>query len=190
MPPEENPEVQALGALWDSDTKCWYIDSSELPARYWRWLMDVESDDDTDNESSIVSSQAYVAATTTPCQACQSPIEVICIYCETGAVAGEPLMRFTVCDVGSIDDALARQLKAWPGFHAVAGTDADEGADDGAPYFANHCARCGAVQADMYLHSEPEQPFFDIPNAAPGSITLTPLSGTIQLSGDQHFGFE
>jgi hypothetical protein len=39
----------------------------------------------------------------------------------------------------------------------------------------------------MYLHSEPDEPFFDIPGAAPGSISLTPLSGTIRLSGDEHF---
>jgi hypothetical protein len=42
----------------------------------------------------------------------------------------------------------------------------------------------------MYLHSEPYEPFFDIPSAAPGSIQLTPLMGQVQLSGDEHFRFE
>jgi hypothetical protein len=40
---------------------------------------------------------------------------------------------------------------------------------------------------DMYLHSEPGEIFFDIPSSAPGSIELTPLAGSIQLSGDEHF---
>jgi hypothetical protein len=37
------------------------------------------------------------------------------------------------------------------------------------------------------LHSEPGDPFFNIPRAAPGSIKLTPLVGRIRLSGDEHF---
>jgi hypothetical protein len=39
----------------------------------------------------------------------------------------------------------------------------------------------------MYLHSEPDEPFFDILDAAPGSIRLTPLTGTVRLSGDEDF---
>jgi hypothetical protein len=39
----------------------------------------------------------------------------------------------------------------------------------------------------MYLHSEPDQPFFDIPSASRASIELTPLTASIQLSGDEHF---
>ena len=37
---------------------------------------------------------------------------------------------------------------------------------DQASCFANHCPRCGAMQEDLYLHSEPDQPFFGIPEAA------------------------
>jgi len=59
--------------------------------------------------------------------------------------------------------------------------------DSARGYYANHCSYCGAVLDDMYLHSEPDEPFFDIPGAAPGSIKLTPLSGPIRLSGDEHF---
>ena len=42
----------------------------------------------------------------------------------------------------------------------------------------------------MYLHSEPDELFFDIPSAAPGSIELMPLAGSIELSGDEHFRLE
>ena len=46
---------------------------------------------------------------------------------------------------------------------------------------------CGAPQNDLCLHKEPEDLFFDIPSAPPGSISLTPLAGTVRLSGDEHF---
>jgi hypothetical protein len=42
----------------------------------------------------------------------------------------------------------------------------------------------------MFLHDEPDTPFFDIPHAAAGSIKLIPLAGSILLSGDEHFAIE
>lgn len=129
----------------------------------------------------ITSSDAYVAVATVPCQRCRSSIEVICIHCERGTVSGEPLDRFTVSEIWAMDEALARQLRAWPFFREVREPDG-EGSS-----FANHCPRCGAPQDDLYLHSEPDEPFFDIPRAAPGSVELTPLDGPVRLSGDEHF---
>jgi uncharacterized protein DUF5710 len=177
VPPEEKSEVQALGARWDADSKRWYIDSTEASARFSRWLPEAEHDE----EFTITSTTSYVAAAMTSCQRCHSSIEVICIHCESGTVSGEPLTQFTVSDLREMDEALARQLQPWPNFRKVGGPD------DGMSYFANHCPRCGSLQEDMYLHSEPGEPFFNIPRAPPGSITLTPLAGTIQLSGDEHF---
>ena len=83
-----------------------------------------------------------------------------------------------------MDEDLTRQLQPWPTYRPMQGID-------GAPGdFANHCPRCGTPQEDLYLHSEPDQPFFDIPHTAPGSIKLTPLIGTIRLSGNEHFTVE
>lgn len=154
-----------------------FFDSTEAAARFSRWLPDAEQDE----EFTITSKEGYVAAATTSCQRCHSRIEVICIHCESGTVSGEPLTRFTVSDLRAMDEALARQLEPWPNFRKLSGPDGE------ASYFANHCPRCGSPQEDMYLHSEPDEPFFNIPRAAPGSIKLTPLEGTIQLSGDEHF---
>ena len=178
--PEEKSQVQALGACWDADSKRWYIDSDGTSAKFSRWLPVAEHDE----EFIITSSQGHVAAATISCQRCQSSIEVICIHCDSGTVAGEPLTRFTVSDIWAMDEALAQQLKPWPTFRTV---DSPEG---GASYFANHCPHCGSPQEDMYLHSEPDEPFFNIPRAGPGSIKLTPLEGKIQLSGDEHFEVE
>jgi uncharacterized protein DUF5710 len=169
--------VQALGARWDGDSKRWYTESSDPEARFSRWLPAAE----TDEEFTIASTAAYVAAATTPCQRCDAPIEVICIHCENGTASGDPLTQFTVSNIWAVDDSLARQLRPWPTYRRV--TDPDGAAD----YFANHCPRCGAPQDDMYLHSEPDEPFFDIPRAAPGTIKVTPLAGTIRPSGDEHF---
>jgi hypothetical protein len=118
-------------------------------------------------------------STTTTCQRCNSNIEVVCIHCESGTVSVEPLTRFTVAHIWALEEELARQVRRWPNFRRVIESD-DEA-------FANHCSHCGAQQDDMYLYSEPDEPFFDILDAAPGSISLTPLPGTVRLSGDEHF---
>ncbi len=77
---------------------------------------------------------------------------------------------------------LAKQLASWPGFRPIDDPDGIR--------FANHCPHCGTEQDDRDLHSEPGDPFFDIPNASPGTIRLTPLTGEIRLSGDEHFMIE
>lgn len=177
-PPEEYAAVQAAGAQWDSRRKCWYIAPGDDPSKFARWLGIADEDA---SELSITSDRAYVAAATVPCSTCHQQIEVICIYCDTGVVSGEPLTQFTVTDVVRVDEALARQLAPWPHFRPVAESS------HGARRFANHCPSCGAEQDDRELHSEPGDPFFDIPRAAPGSIRLTPLSGQVRLSGDEHF---
>ena len=165
--------MQALGARWDADSKRWYIGAGEPSAKFARWLLQAEDEEDF----TITSTAAYVAAATTACRRCRSPIEVICIHCASGRVSGDALGQFTVSDITAVSDSLARQLARWPNYRPVS-----EGG-----YFANHCPGCGAAQDDMYLHSEPDELFFDIPGAAPGSIELTPLAGSVQLSGDEHF---
>ena len=179
VPPEEYPEVRLVGAHWDDTSKRWYIGPDETPARFSKWLS--FEDDEGFN---IASSQAYVAATTIPCEQCRATIEVICIHCGSGIVSGETLAPFTVSNVWAMDENLTRQLLPWPAFRRVSGSYGESGG------FANHCSHCGTPQEDMFLHDEPDAPFFDIPRAPPGSIKLTPLAGTIQLSGDEHFAVE
>ncbi len=138
--------------------------------------------DEDDEEFNITSSDAYVAAARVSCQHCGANIEVICIHCASGTASGDPLSQYTVSDVGAMTEDLIRQLLPWPNFRRVGGSGTEPGGD-----FANHCPHCGTPQDDMYLHSEPDEPFFDIPNAPPGSIKLTVLAGEIRLSGDEHF---
>jgi hypothetical protein len=178
VPPEEKADVEALGASWDADAKCWYITESEAPGEFSRWLRDAAQPDEADGEGyTIVSHEACVVATMVCCQHCGANIEVICIHCFGGTVAEEPLEQFTVSDIQEIDEELAGQLALWPHFR--------EAPDGG---FANYCTCCGEPQDDMLLHSEPEQPFFDVPEAiVSGQITCTPLLGTIRLNGDEHF---
>lgn len=182
VPPEEKAEVQALGARWDADSKRWYIGANEAAAKFSRWLPGVDSE--ADEEFPIVSSEAYVASATVRCGHCGAGIEVICIHCESGTVSGEALMRFTIAGVWDMDEALASQLRRWPAYHRIDGGGSDAGE------FANHCARCGAPQDELDLHAEPDAVFFNIPAAEPGAIALTPLAGTVRLSGDEHFEVE
>lgn len=177
VPPEEKAEVEALGARWDDKAMCWYIGADEDAARFLQWL----PGDEEAEEFTITSEQACVASTTIACRECHLKIEVICIHCESGIIADEPLTQFTVSGVWAMDAALARQLEPWPTFRKVQGPDLRDSC------FANHCPHCGALQDDMHLHSEPDQPFFGIPRAPPGSINLTPLIGRVQFSGDGSF---
>ena len=173
VPPEEKAEVEALGARWDDKSKCWYIGSDQCTAGFSQWLPGATADE----EFTITSDRAHVASTTVACWNCHAQIEAICIYCERGVASDEPLIQFTVSHVWAMDSALVEQLKPWPFFVKLE----EEGS------FANHCPHCNAVQDDMYLHSEPDQPFFSILNAPPGTIEFPPLVGRIQLSGDESF---
>lgn len=181
VPPEEKTEVQSLGAQWDAASKCWYIGPDDTPAKFSRWLPSSEEDDAVDDEFTITSSDAHVAATTIPCQQCHANIEVICIHCRTGTVLGEALTQFTVSDISAMHDDLIQQLRRWPTFRRSTLSNSESGD------FTNHCPHCDAPQDDLLLHSEPDSAFFDIPHAPFGSIRLTPLAGTIHLSGDEHF---
>lgn len=126
-----------------------------------------------------------MASAAARCRQCGASIDVICIHCESGSVSGEPLDRFTVSHIWAMDEALAGQLGRWPAFRR-----SDDRAGNRAGDFANHCAQCGAVQDELFLHAEPDAPFFNIPGTEPGSIALTPLAGTVRLSGDEHFEAE
>ena len=169
-----------MGAHWDGDSKRWYIDLDQPAANFERWLPDAREVVVHDDETfTIVSSHAYVASATTPCQRCASNIEVICIQCESGTASGEPLTRFTLSNIWAMDVELARQLRPWSNFR--------EAGETGDQVFANHCPHCGAPQDDLYFHTEPDELFFDISSAPPGSIRLTALAGTVRLSGEEHF---
>jgi Domain of unknown function (DUF5710) len=177
--PEEYAEVKALGARWEDDTKRWYIDARQPPASFSRWLKD-----DPEEEFGLSSDQARVASATVPCVLCRKPIQVICIYCDTATdrETGDPVTQVTVSNVWTMDEALRRQLTAWPQFRLTSG------AGPGAELYNNHCPHCGAVQQDYMLHSEPGDVFFGLSLSEPGSVEFTSLLGRIELSGD--FGFE
>jgi hypothetical protein len=144
------------------------------------WLDDEEGG----AEFGMTSEDAWIACAEAPCLACRERIEVICIYCESGADAetGDPMMQFTLSNVWAMDSALAVQLERWHVFRKNTGAGSEEG------YFANHCRHCGALQEDYLLHSEPGDVFFGVSRAEPGSMEFTPLVGRIQVSGDCSFG--
>jgi hypothetical protein len=133
------------------------------------------NDDDEDGEVfNIRSNDAYLACASSRCCRCRREIEVAAIYCRHGDASEEPLEQFTVSGIRAMEPALARQLERWPSFRF----DTQQG------YYANHCPHCGAPQDEATLHDEPDQPFFAIDPADTRSLRLTPLVGTVQLSGD------
>jgi len=175
--PEEYSVVKSDGAQWDNETKRWYIDAEQSPNDFARWLPfadDAESPEDT--EFNIISDRAFVAAATVPCQQCSTSMEVICFYCASGTASDEPLTQFSVSHITAMSNELREQLHPWPNFQPTKGG-----------LFVNWCHACGARNDDLYLHTEPGDAFFDIPSMPTESIKLTPLAGTIRLSGSEHF---
>jgi len=175
--PEERAAAKAAGALWDDQLKCCYITAAMDAAAFAPWL----EDNDLDDELEVVSPEAYVARAMTPCSNCHATIEIICIYCAIGIDLDEPLEQFTVSNIWAMDDALAQQLTPWPHFKKGLSPVRQS------TYFANHCPHCSTLQEDLFLHDEPDGPFFSIPQTPPDGLQLHPLRGEIRLSGDCHF---
>ena len=174
VPFEDDERVRALGAHRDPERLCWYLEDGQDPAPFLPWLDD---DPAAEEELFITSDSACVAMAATQCWLCSGFTEVVCIYCDSGTVLGEPLERFSVSHIWKVDDALALQLQEWPEFR-VSSTGS----------FVNHCGCCGGVLDDMELHSEPDHPFFDIPAQPAGAVRLILLEGVVRLCGSEHFG--
>ncbi len=172
--PEQYPEVSALGACWDQQGKCWYIEPTVPLARFAAWLPDVQNGREGAHEFLIASREAYVASARVDCQQCRRTIDVICLYCRSGTVAEEPLEAFCVSCLWAVDDALRHQLERWPAFRV----DTRQG------IYLNHCSHCGASQDEADLHEEPDQPFHALVREVPEAITLVPLVGRVRMSGD------
>jgi hypothetical protein len=129
----------------------------------------------------IVSDEAAVISGHVTCWNCQTQVPVICMYCQTGFVDGEPMLDFSVSNVTRIDEALRVQLGCWPRYHPVL----DRGSASDA--FANHCPSCGKAQDDFYLHCQPGSLFFSFQAPIAQELRIHVLRGRIRLSGDEGF---
>src|SRR6185312_4326436 len=89
--PEDYPQVRALGACWDQQAKCWYIDAAMSRERFGAWLPDAEAQGGPGTDFFIESPEAYIARAATACRRCRRSIEVVCLYCRRGTVGAQPL---------------------------------------------------------------------------------------------------
>lgn len=179
VPYEEGDQARRLGAQWDADGKCWFIDSVLDPAPFHRWLDTTR--DRSELPYSIVSDQAFLLSARIRCWKCHAVTCVRCVYCQSGCIDGEPYEQFTVSNITAADECLRRQLEALPDFRFGQARVA------GGRYLINHCRRCGTQQADYYLHCEPSGVFFSLKGAPAGALEITPLAGRVRLSGDEGF---
>lgn len=179
VPFEERDEVLELGAQWDPDGKCWFVDSTLDPAPFTRWLE--AASELADGVYSIVSDRAFLLAARIRCWKCHARARVFCIYCESGSIDGEQYEQFTVSNITAIDESLRRQLEHFPEFRFGQARVA------GGRYLLNHCRRCGTQQADYYLHCDPSGVFFSLKDAPSGALEVIPLAGRVRLTGDEGF---
>jgi len=133
-----------------------------------------------DSDYRIVSDEAVVVSGQTRCGHCLAVIEVICLYCQSGFVDGEPALDFSISNVTAIDEALRLQLGRWPHFRPLR-------EESGARGFANHCPRCTRVQEDFNLHCQPGGPFFSFQDPLSQNLEIHALQGPVRCSGDEGF---
>ena len=133
-----------------------------------------------DRRFRILSDEAVVVSGWVRCWHCRAPVEVICVYCQTGFVDGEAMSDFSVSCVSDVDPHLRQQLARWPNFQPTR--------RDGVPGdFANHCPSCGKAQEDFYLHCQPGGIFFSFQDPVAQQLQIHALQGTICLTGDEGF---
>lgn len=134
-----------------------------------------------DSDYRIVSDEAAVVTGRVKCWKCRADTEVVCLFCQTGLVEGEPTLDFSVSNVTEVDAALRLQLARWPNFHPIRRRGAAGGC------FANHCANCGRPQEDFYLHCQPGGIFFSFQDHIAQDLQINALQGLVRFSGDEGF---
>lgn len=175
VPFEDKNEVARLGALWDRATLRWYLTSRHRSEDFKRWLGPDAGRLADAPRHPIVSDRALVACAAAPCQHCHAEIPVVAIFCEQGRYQDEALEQFAVIHITGMDAVLEARLSPWAFFHCSDGL------------YRNHCPHCLLPQEDLDLHCEPNGVFFRMEGQTRDRITLTPLPGTVWLSGEETF---
>jgi hypothetical protein len=134
-----------------------------------------------DKDFRILSDEAAVICGRIRCWNCKADIEVICLYCQTGFVDGEPMIDFSVSNVTNVDESLRLQLARWSNFHLKRRHGVDFGG------FANHCPSCDRIQDDFYLHCRPHGIFFSFQDPRAQELQIHALRGLVRFSGDEGF---
>ncbi|HTC43817.1 MAG TPA: hypothetical protein VK696_02090 [Steroidobacteraceae bacterium] len=129
----------------------------------------------------ILSDEAAVVSGRVKCWNCRADIEVVCLYCQTGFIDGEPTLDFSVSNITDVDESLRLQLARWPKFHPIRRLGSGDG------YFANHCPSCEKPQDDFYLHCQPGGLFFSFQDPVAQELRIHALTGLVRFSGDEGF---
>lgn len=181
VPPAETTLAQMLGAVWDPEAQCWYVDAGQ-EERLWafhRWMPYRQGD-----ELNVISAAACIASLNVPCQFCGLKTEVICIHCDTGLVDGKPLRRFTCTRLAALDERLCALIQAC--YSQLRPSEVPAPNEPPACIHVNHCLHCGAPHEDGYLEAQWEHHFKPAGGCDPAygeNIELIAIAGTVQLRG-------
>jgi hypothetical protein len=177
VPIAERPLAQLLGARWDREAQCWYVEQLQHLFFFSRWMPYVEGD-----ELNVISEAASIAALDVPCTGCGRETEVICFHCCGGLVDGVPWRRFTCTAVEAVDTRVHTMLET--GFPQLRLVQIPL-AVDGLPAFVymNHCVHCGAVIGQEYAQEHWEDPVNWTRREEGGGIRLIQILGTVRLGG-------
>ena len=130
----------------------------------------------------ITSSAAYIVESVESCWKCGSGTPVICVFCDGGEIEGDDWGRFSVSNLTAFNEPVRKALQLFPYFRLAKSKSAD------ASYYANHCSRCGSLQGDFYLHSEPGGAFFPETRQDYAHIKFNLIDGDAELDGAEGAG--
>jgi hypothetical protein len=182
VPLAERPLVQLLGARWDCEAQCWYVDQGRQLPVFSRWIPYSAGE-----AYNVISEAAAIAAIDVPCSRCGRQTEAVCIYCRHGLVAGVPCRGFVCVAVRALDwwasallGACHPQLRRAPRKAETAAVESDRPAD----LYVNHCTHCDAAQGQDPVNRCWDDPASWARLEGGGTVRLTPIPGTVRLRGE------
>lgn len=153
VPYSEKDIAKSKGALWNAEQKSWFVPDHKNINDFLQWI-------DTKNISTIIKSPFFIAVNSKECYKCAESTTVIALasndfYCldydandnqkwlQMHDLFFFPMPVHMNTEVTDLLNRLFPQFKK--GYSKTVG----------GKYWANHCERCGVLQGDWHMHSEP-----------------------------------
>lgn len=182
VPFSEKDEAKSLGAKWNSQLKKWYADTKTEYHKFRKWFYNKDTD-------LIICDNIYITVGNHTCFKCQQNIKVISLAASNYVIIDEEAEAFNedinfISDIENIPLNLQKYLndnyKYYKGYSKTTKTY----------YYGNHCSKCGALQGNYFLHSEPDSPFFiDSEECAKDLVIyIIKLKNDLELNGSVGWG--
>ena len=160
VPYSDKDVAKSKGAFWDVEQKTWFVPDHKDINDFHQWI-------DRSKVSVVIKSPVSIALNSSDCYKCANKTAVISLasnnfyYLNTDENEDEKWFRADGLSFFSmpvfIENEIAGKIKRlFPNYKIAYSKTAESS------YRANHCEQCGALQGDLFLHSEPGGAFFPL----------------------------